>query len=336
MIKFILKRILAGMVVLLGVIVVTFAVTRLVPSKPELQWVGTRATAEQLEAARIELGLDKSVPEQFIIYLKDLLHGDLGMSLQTKRPVADEIREYLPPTLELVLLSTIFAVILGLGLGVLSASRKNRWQDHLARFFSVGTVSLPTFWTALLFQVLFYKILQLLPVGGMLSNHTQLFYQVPHVTGFLLLDCLLTGNFYILQDAAVHFIMPCAVLMLYPLGSVARMTRSAMLEILNEDYIKAARSYGLKERAVLWKYALKNSLGPTATVVTLSIGYTLMNTFLVESIFNWPGIGSYISDAVMNMNYPAIMGVTIISAIAYVFLNLIADIIVAMDPRVRV
>ena len=335
MIKFILKRILAGMVVLLGVIVVTFAVTRLVPSKPELQWVGTRATAEQLEAARIELGLDKSVPEQFIIYLKDLLHGDLGMSLQTKRPV-DEIREYLPPTLELVLISTIFAVILGLGLGVLSASRKNRWQDHLARFFSVGTVSLPTFWTALLFQVLFYKILQLLPVGGMLSNHTQLFYQVPHVTGFLLLDCLLTGNFYILQDAAVHFIMPCAVLMLYPLGSVARMTRSAMLEILNEDYIKAARSYGLKERAVLWKYALKNSLGPTATVVTLSIGYTLMNTFLVESIFNWPGIGSYISDAVMNMNYPAIMGVTIISAIAYVFLNLIADIIVAMDPRVRV
>ena len=336
MIKFILKRILAGMVVLLGVIVVTFAVTRLVPSKPELQWVGTRATAEQLEAARIELGLDKSVPEQFILYLKDLLHGDLGMSLQTKRPVADEIREYLPPTLELVLISTIFAVILGLGLGVLSASRKNRWQDHLARFFSVGTVSLPTFWTALLFQVLFYKILQLLPVGGMLSNHTQLFYQVPHVTGFLLLDCLLTGNFYILQDAAVHFIMPCAVLMLYPLGSVARMTRSAMLEILNEDYIKAARSYGLKERAVLWKYALKNSLGPTATVVTLSIGYTLMNTFLVESIFNWPGIGSYISDAVMNMNYPAIMGVTIISAIAYVFLNLIADIIVAMDPRVRV
>lgn len=336
MIKFILKRILAGMVVLLGVIVVTFAVTRLVPSKPELQWVGTRATAEQLEAARIELGLDKSVPEQFIIYLKDLLHGDLGMSLQTKRPVADEIREYLPPTLELVLISTIFAVILGLGLGVLSASQKNRWQDHLARFFSVGTVSLPTFWTALLFQVLFYKILQLLPVGGMLSNHTQLFYQVPHVTGFLLLDCLLTGNFYILQDAAVHFIMPCAVLMLYPLGSVARMTRSAMLEILNEDYIKAARSYGLKERAVLWKYALKNSLGPTATVVTLSIGYTLMNTFLVESIFNWPGIGSYISDAVMNMNYPAIMGVTIISAIAYVFLNLIADIIVAMDPRVRV
>ena len=336
MIKFILKRILAGMVVLLGVIVVTFAVTRLVPSKPELQWVGTRATAEQLEAARIELGLDKSVPEQFIIYLKDLLHGDLGMSLQTKRPVADEIREYLPPTLELVLISTIFAVILGLGLGVLSASRKNRWQDHLARFFSVGTVSLPTFWTALLFQVLFYKILQLLPVGGMLSNHTQLFYQVPRVTGFLLLDCLLTGNFYILQDAAVHFIMPCVVLMLYPLGSVARMTRSAMLEILNEDYIKAARSYGLKERAVLWKYALKNSLGPTVTVVTLSIGYTLMNTFLVESIFNWPGIGSYISDAVMNMNYPAIMGVTIISAIAYVFLNLIADIIVAMDPRVRV
>ena len=159
---------------------------------------------------------------------------------------------------------------------------------------------------------------------------------MPDVTGFLLLDCLLTGNFYVLKDALVHFILPCTVLMLYPLGSVARMTRSAMLEILNEDYIKAARSYGLKNKVVLWKCALKNSLGPTATVVALSIGYTMMNTFLVEAIFNWPGIGSYISDAVLNMNYPAIMGVTIISAIMYVILNLIADIIVALDPRVRV
>lgn len=335
MLKFIIKRVLSGIVVILGVIVITFFVTRVMPSNPERQWAGMRATEEQLQAARIELGLDKSIPEQFVIYLGDLLHGDFGVSLSTKRPVADEIREYLPPTLELVLLSTLAAVVLGLALGVLSASKKNRWQDHFARFLSVGTVSLPTFWTALLFQVLFYKILQLLPVGGMLSYDTQLFYNVPHVTGFLLLDCLVTGNFYILKDALVHFIMPCMVLMLYPLGSVARMTRSSMLEILNEDYIKAARSYGLREKTVLWKCALKNSLGSIATVVALSIGYTLMNTFLVEAIFNWPGIGNYISSAVMNMNYPAIMGVTIISAIAYVILNLIADIVVAMDPRVR-
>lgn len=336
MLKFIIKRVISGIIVLFGVILITFVTTRVVPSKPELQWVGTRATEEQLIAAREELGLDKPLPVQFVIYLNDLLHGDMGLSLQTKRPVADEIKENLPATMELVLISTFLAMILGLALGVVSASKKDRLPDHLARFFSVGTVSLPTFWTALLFQVLFYKILQLLPIGGMLSQNTQLFYNVPHVTGFLLLDCLITGNFYVLKDAALHYILPCSVLMLYPLGSVARMTRSAMLEILNEDYIKAARSYGLKNRAVLWKYALKNSLGPTATVVALSIGYTMMNTFLVESIFNWPGIGSYISDAVMNMNYPAIMGVTIISAVMYIVLNLIADIIVALDPRIRV
>ena len=169
-----------------------------------------------------------------------------------------------------------------------------------------------------------------------MSFNTQLFEQIPHVTGFLILDSLLTGNMVVLKDALVHLILPGITIALYPIGLVARMTRSALLEILNEDYIKAARSYGLKNRIVLWKYALKNSLGPTVTVVTLSIGYTLVNTFLVESIFNWPGIGAYISDAVMNMNYPAIMGVTILSACAYVILNLIADIIIAMDPRVRI
>lgn len=336
MLKFVIKRILMGLVVIFGVILITFVMTRIVPSKPELQWVGNRATQEQLAAARVELGLDKPIPVQFAIYIKDLLHGDMGLSLQTKRPVADEIRENFPPTMELVLIATFFSVIFGLALGVLSANNKDKWQDHLCRFLSVGSVSLPTFWTAMLLQILFYKVLKLLPVGGMLSKNTELFYTIPHVTGFLLLDSLITGNFYVFQDALVHFILPSFVLMLYPMGSVARMTRSAMLEILNEDYIKAARSYGLRNKKVLWKYALKNALGPTATVVALSIGYTMMNTFLVEAIFNWPGIGSYISDAVMNMNYPAIMGVTIISAILYVILNLIADIIVALDPRVRV
>jgi len=226
-------------------------------------------------------------------------------------------------------------VVFGLALGVLSASKKNKLPDHAARFLSVGTVSLPTFWTALMLQILFYKILEMLPVGGMLSFDTELFYSVPDVTGFLLFDCLITGNWYVMKDAMLHYVMPCIVLMLYPLGTVARMTRSAMLEILNEDYIKAGKSYGFKNKTILWKCALKNCLGPTATVVALSIGYTLMNTFMIEAIFSWPGIGKYVSDAVMNMNYPAIMGVTIISAIAYVILNLIADIIVALDPRVR-
>lgn len=334
--NFIIKRILLGVVVLLGVVAITCVVTRVIPSNPALQWVGSRATAEQIAAAEEELGLNKPIPVQLGIYLNDMLHGDLGYSLKSHRPVVDEIMENLPPTLELVLLGTIFAIVAGMALGVLTASHKNKWQDHLGRFFSVGSVSLPTFWVALLLQLLFYGVLKLLPIGGRLSMDAQLFGQVPDVTGFLLLDCLLTGNFSVFGDALSHLILPCITLALYPTGMVARMTRSALLEILNEDYIKAAQSYGIKRKIILWKYALKNSLGPTVTVVTLSVGYTLVNTFLVESVFNWPGLGSYISDAVMNMDYPAIMGVTLFSACAYVVLNMIADIVVALDPRVRI
>ena len=164
----------------------------------------------------------------------------------------------------------------------------------------------------------------------------KIFYEIPHVTGFLIFDSIITGNWTIAADALRHIILPCITIALYPIGLVARMTRSAMLEILNEDYITAVRSYGISERRVHWRYALKNSLGATATVVTLSIGSTLVNTFLVEAIFDWPGIGSYISNAVTTLDYPAVMGVTLFSALSYVILNLISDIIIALDPRIRV
>ena len=162
-----------------------------------------------------------------------------------------------------------------------------------------------------------------------------LMYDVPNVTGMLILDCILTGSWGLLGDAFVHIIMPGFTIALYPIGLVARMTRSALLEILNEDYITAAKSYGIREGRVLWRYALKNSLGATATVVALSMGYSLTNTFLTETIFSWPGLGSYVSKSVTTLDYPAIMGIAIISAIFYVILNLVADIIIALDPRIR-
>ncbi|MCC8059901.1 MAG: ABC transporter permease [Clostridiales bacterium] len=196
-------------------------------------------------------------------------------------------------------------------------------------------MSLPTFWVALFFQLIFYKLLNILPIGGRVSAMATIFNSMPHVTGLLLLDCLLTGNFTMFRDALLHIILPCITVSLYPIGLVARMTRSALLEILGEDYITAGRSYGLTEFKILWKYALKNSLGATATDVALSMGYTLTNTFLVESIFSWPGIGSYISTAVTTLNFPAIMGVTIFGACSYIILNLLADIIIALDPRIR-
>lgn len=335
MIKFILRRLALGILVILGVVIVTFIMTRVVPSNPAAQWVGPRATPEQIQAAKKELGLDQPLYIQLGIYVKNLFTGNLGKSLKTHQPVIVELKNYLPATIELVLLSTLFAALIGLPLGVISAKQKDHWLDHFSRFFSVGAVSLPTFWVGLFLQLIFYRWLGVLPLGGELSTNIKLMYQIPHVTGFLLLDSLITGNMVVFKDALLHFILPGITVALYPIGLVARMTRSALLEILGEDYIRAARSYGLPERTVLWSYALKNSLGPTITVLTLSIGYTLTNTFLIEAIFSWPGIGSYIATSILSLDYPAIMGVTIFAALAYVLLNLIADIIIALDPRVR-
>ena len=335
MLEYILKRILSSIVVLIGVVTITFFIARVIPSNPEVKWAGQRATAEQLEAARIELGLDKSLPEQYVIYLGDLLHGNLGKSLRTHQPVAAELKHYIPATLELVLLAFLLAVLIGIPLGIYSAKKKDQLLDHVSRFFSIGAVSLPTFWVALFFQLIFYKSLSLLPIGGRLSVEATIFQTVPNITGLLLLDCLLTGNFTLMGDAFLHIIMPCVTIALYPIGLVARMTRSALLEILGEDYITAGHSYGLRDSKMLWKYALKNSLGTTATDVALSMGYTLTDTFLVEAIFSWPGIGSYISGAVTTLDYPAIIGVTLFGACCYIILNLLADIIIASDPRVR-
>lgn len=335
MFKYIVKRILSSLIVLLGVITITFFIARVLPSNPEVKWAGQRATEEQLEQARIELGLDKSLPEQYVIYLGELLHGDLGRSLNTHQPVTDELARYIPATLELVVLAFIFAIIIGIPLGIYSAKKKDRLLDHAGRIFSIGAVSLPTFWVALFLQLIFYKTLNLLPIGGRLSVESTIFADVPDITGMLLLDTLLTGQFGLFADAFRHILLPCLTISLYPIGLVSRMTRSALLEILGEDYITAGRSYGLSEVRILWKYALKNSIGTTATDVALSMGYTLTNTFLVEAIFSWPGIGSYISNAVTTLDFPAIIGVTLFGAVCYIVLNLIADIFVASDPRVR-
>ena len=335
MFKYIVKRILSSILVLWGVVTITFFIARVIPSQPEVKWAGQRATPEQLEAARIELGLDKSLPEQYVIYINDLLHGDLGDSLNSHQPVSADLKRYIPATLELVLLAFILAMIIGIPLGIYSAKKKDKLLDHCSRFFSIGSVSLPTFWVALFLQLIFYKTLQWLPIGGRLSLEATIFETVPNISGMLLLDCLLTGKFGLFFDALQHIILPCLTIALYPIGLVARMTRSALLEILGEDYITAGHSYGLSGTKMLWKYALKNSLGTTATDVALSMGYTLTNTFLVEAIFSWPGIGSYISGAVTSLDYPAIIGVTLFGAVCYIVLNLLADIIIAMDPRVR-
>jgi len=335
MLSYISKRLFLGIIVLLGVAVITFTIARVIPSDPAVKWAGSRATEEQIEAARETLGLNDPLPIQFINYIKDLLKGDLGYSLRTHQPVAQELKTFIPATLELVFISFIIAILLGIPLGIYSAYMKNQLLDHVSRLFSIGAVSLPTFWIALIFQLIFYNYLGILPLGGRVSTEITILYELPDITGMLLLDSALVGDWYIFKDALIHMILPCITVALYPIGLVARMTRSALLEVLNEDYIIAEKSYGLSQNKILWVYALKNTIGPTAIVVTLSFGYTLMNTFLVEAIFSWPGLGNYVATSVVTLDYPAIMGATIFSAVTYILLNLLADIIIALDPRVR-
>jgi peptide/nickel transport system permease protein len=333
--RYILKRLFNGLIVMLGVITITFFLARVIPSDPAAKWVGARATPEQKAAAVVELGLDQPLHTQYIVYLGDLLQGNLGRSLNSKQEITTELAAYLPATIELVIIAFAFAVMIGIPLGIYSAKMNGKLLDHVSRFFSIGAISLPTFWVGLILQLVFYRMLGWLPLGGRISVEASIFYNIPKITGLLILDCALAGQWTLFIDALKHIILPAITISLYPIGLVARMTRSALLEILNEDYIVASRSYGIKEVHVLWKYALKNSLGATATVVALSMGYTLVNTFLVETIFSWPGLGSYVSKSVVSLDFPAIIGISLVSAFFYVMLNLIADIIIAMDPRVR-
>ena len=334
--KYIIRRTLLGAVVLFGVVAITFGMTKAMPSDPTLLWVGIKATDEQIVAARAELGLDQPIAVQFGKYLSNLAKGDLGVSFKTKRPIMTELAEKIPATVELVLFAMAFAIVVGIFLGISSAKYKNKLADHIVRVLSIGAVSLPSFWFALALQLVFYGILGLMPLGGRVSTYVAITYEMPHTTGLLLFDSLIAGKFLIFKDALKHIILPSIPIAMYPIGMVARLTRSSLLEIMNEDYITAARSYGIKERFVLWAYALKNSMGATVTVVAVIIGYSLVNTFLIESIFSWPGIGRYASDAILSMDYPAIIGITLFSALVFLSLNLIADLIIAFDPRVRI
>jgi len=333
--KYIFKRIFIGIIVLLGVITMTFIMARAVPSDPARKWAGLRASPEQLAKVEKDLGLDKPILVQYINYIGKILKGNLGRSYRTKQPVLQEMIERIPATLEVVLSGFLLAVTIGIPLGIYSAKYKNKMFDNVSRFFSIGCVSLPAFWVALIFQLLFYAKLGWLPLGGRLNIETALFYDVPHITGMLLLDSFITGNFVIFKEAFLHLILPSITIALFPVGLIARMTRSALLEILNEDYITSMRSYGVSELKVLWKYAVKNSLGPTATVVALSFAFTMVNTFLVEIIFNWPGLGTYISIAITTLDYPVVIGIALFSAIVFVVVNFIADLVIALDPRVR-
>ncbi len=334
-IEYILRRIATSILVLLGVSVITFALARVVPTNAAALYIGPRARPADIERVSHQLGLDRPLPVQYAIYMRDLLHGDLGTSIGTKRPVTQEITERLPVTLELLVVAMLVATLVGVPLGVLSARWQGRAPDIAIRTISIVGVSMPAFYLGLLLQILFFRNLDWLPLAGRIDSNLRFTSPVEQITHFILLDTILTSNWVAFKDALRHIILPAMTLAAYPVGLISRMTRAAMLEVLEQDYIRTARAYGIKETVITYLYALKNAISPTLTVIGLTFAIALTGTFYVEIIFNWPGLGLFTVRSLLNVDYPAIMGVTLFGAVGYVAINLVVDLLHSwVDPRI--
>jgi len=333
--EYVARRLALAVLVLFSVSVITFAIARIVPSDPAALWVGPRPTQEQIAQARHDLGLDRPLYVQYLRYVDDLVHGNLGVSVKTHQPILRDLKTYLPATLELVLFGMVMAITIGIPLGVLSGAKRNSLLDHGSRLVAIAGVSMPTFWLGLLLQLLFFGRLGLLPLGGRVDRSITLYSPVQQITGFYLIDTVITANWVALKDTLIHLILPAFTLATYAIGLTIRMTRSTMIEVLEEKYIVAARAAGLPERTILFKLALKNAIVPTLTVLGLSFVYSLTGAILVEVIFSWPGLGTYVTNAILNVDFPVIMAVTLVVTVFYVFINLFLDLLqAALDPRV--
>lgn len=336
MFRFVTRRVGTSLGVLGVLTLLTFLLARVLPSDPAVVYAGPKARPDELARIREQLGMNESIVVQYFTYMRDLLTGDWGASLATKQPVLAELADRLPPTLELIAAAMTLAVTGGVALGVLAARRPGRLLDGGIRFLAIGGVSMPAFWLGLLLQFLFVGRLGLLPATGQFSNTLKYESPIASVTGFPMLDTILTGNWVAFSDGLQHLVLPAVTLAAYPLGLTARMTRAAMLDALSQDYVFTARAYGLRERQVLWVLALKNALPPTLTITGLATAYAITGTFFVEVVFNWPGIGQYATQAMLAVDYPVIMAITLLGAVGYLVTNLLVDLVQArIDPRAR-
>ncbi|MBW4548577.1 MAG: ABC transporter permease [Symplocastrum torsivum CPER-KK1] len=332
--RYIAKRLLNLLPVVLGITLLVFAFLHLIPGDPAITMLGDRATPQQVEALRERMGLNQPLPLQYFKFLWDLIRLDFGTSIITGVPIAEEIRIRWPATFELSVAAMLVASILGIPAGVLAAVRKNSFVDNLTMSGSLLGVSLPVYWLGLLLIYFFAINLNWLPPSGRLSIDAGFAFKP--ITGFYVLDALLRFDFKALQDVLKHLILPALTLSTIPLAILARITRSAMLEVLSQDYIRTARAKGLLERWVIFKHALKNALLPVVTIIGLQFGTLLGGAILTETIFSWPGIGSWIYEGILNRDYPVVQGGVVFVAVAFVLINLIVDLSYAfLDPRIQ-
>jgi peptide/nickel transport system permease protein len=334
MIRFILRRLAGLVLVLVGVSIITFALSQLVPVDPAGSALGQNAREDQIQAYRKELGLDKPAAVQYITYVQRLLQGDLGKSIRTRRPVADDLRDFFPATMELSLAAMVVAVLLGVALGVVAALRRNGVVDALARLFALVGGSLPIFFVGLLVLALFYSKLRWLPGPGRLDAVLK---PPPRFTGMYTVDSLLAGNWPLFRNAVSHLILPAVTLGYFSTAVVLRMTRSAMLEVLGQDYVRTARAKGLRDNVVIIRHALKNAMIPVITTIGIVFGSLLSGAVLTETIFGWPGLGRYATTSATSLDLPAVMGVTLVAAVIYPVVNMLVDLgYHALDPRINV
>jgi peptide/nickel transport system permease protein len=335
MLKMIGKRLLGAIPNIIGVVVVTFLLTRALPGDPAAYFAGPSASNEAIEQVRVQLGLDKSLPHQFALYLKDLAKGDLGNSLSTGQPVLSEIRTRLPASLELTLCGLFIALAVAMPLGILASTRPGSWVDHLCRLLATAGVSLPTFFTGLLLAYVFYFLLGIAP--SPLGRIDVSLPAPPSVTGLYLVDSLSAGDFEVFRAAAAQLTLPSLTLALFVMAPIMRMTRASMLGVLSSDYVRTARAFGLSRPKVLIVYAFRNALLPIVTTLGMVFSFLLGSNVLVEKVFAWPGIGSYVIEALVASDYAPVQGFVLTMALLYVALNLAIDIVYGViDPRVAI
>ncbi|MFK5997690.1 MAG: ABC transporter permease [Rhodobacterales bacterium] len=321
-------------VTMLGLMFITFIIGRVMPIDPVLAIVGERATKATYDAAFQQLGLDKPLLIQFFYYVRDVLHGDFGNSLLNARPVVDDIKRVFPATMELATLGVLMGIILGVPLGVVAAVRRGSWIDQIARVIALIGYSMPIFWLGLMGLLVFYGILGW--VGG--PGRVGIFYVdvVPSVTGMILIDSMLDGNWEVFKNAFSHIILPASLLGYYSLAYISRMTRSFMLEQMSAEYITTARVKGMSEAAVIWRHAFRNILVQLITVIALSYANLLEGSVLTEIIFSWPGIGQYITTALLSADMNAVLGGTVVVGLVFVLLNIFSDLLYKVfDPRAK-
>ncbi|MEV4220669.1 ABC transporter permease [Nonomuraea sp. NPDC049725] len=336
MARYLIRRLGQALLVVAGVIVLTFVIMRLVPGDPAVAYAGPKATPEQLAQARERFGLDEPVWVQLGAYVRDLVTGDWGTSLRTRQPVLDDLALAFPASLELVGAALLLAIAVGVPVGVLAARYKTKFPDLGVRVASMLAVSVPVFWLALALQTVFASNLGWFPVAGEYDDSLNTTSPLTLWTNITIVDALITGNWPIFTSTLRHLVLPALVVAAYPAGVIAQMVRATLIEEASQDHARLERALGFRETSILTRFALRPALNPVLSLIALVFAYAIVNGFLVEAVFNWPGLGRYAVDSIFSSDTPAIAGVTLLVALVYVLANLVVDLLQGVvDPRAR-